>query len=312
MKRLWILLLVLVCISCKEESKKETVSIPYWDHSYEAVSLLGDTLYSKNPSEKLIQAWRTKKVAFEENPDNLDNLIWYGRFTAYKGDYRKAIKIYSEGLLQFPNESRLLRHRGHRYISVREFNKAIADLELAKELIQNQENKVEEDGMPNAQNIPVSTQHGNIYYHLGLAHYLKGNLKEAASAYEQCLKTSPNPDNVVSATHWLYMIARKSGNREKADSYLERIDSSMTIIENQAYHQACLFYKGLLPSDSIYNPNAEATASNSALKYAIANWYNYNKEPEKAKELYENILQGNDWASFGYIAAEADISRLEK
>lgn len=306
MKHLWIILLFLGVISCKEAEKKDKYSIPSWNKNYEAISLLGDTLYSKNPSEKLMQAWRIKKVAFEENPDNLDNLIWYGRFTAYKGAYRKAIKIYSEGLLQFPNESRLLRHRGHRYISIREFDKAIADLELAKELIQNKENKVEEDGMPNAQNIPVSTQHGNIYYHLGLAYYLKGNLKEAASAYEQCLATSPNPDNVVSATHWLYMIARKSGDKEKAEAYLNRIDTAMTIIENQAYHQACLFYKGLLPMDSIYNPNAEATASNSAVKYAIANWHNYNEEPEKARALYENILQGNDWASFGFIAAEID------
>ena len=41
--------------------------------------------------------------------------------------------------------------------------------------------KIEPDGQPNARNIPTSTLNSNIYYHLGLAQYLKGEFEAALS-----------------------------------------------------------------------------------------------------------------------------------
>ena len=293
--------------SCKNTTSDESQNS--WSKSYQAVAVTGDTLYSAAPSEALVKAWEAKKEAFEEGPNNLENLIWYGRFTAYNGDYRKAIAIYTQGLEQFPNESRLLRHRGHRYITVREFDKAIEDLSKAAELIKGTENKMEEDGMPNAQNIPVSTQHGNIYYHLGLAYYLNRNLPQSLEAFKKCLSTSNAPDNVVSCTHWIYMIHNRLGRKAAGDNYLRNIDENMNVIENTAYYKACLFYKGLLSEEAIHQFEAEATASNSALQYALGNWQWYKGYPQKAKEIFTDILSGDDWASFGYIAAEVDIAK---
>jgi len=287
----------------------ELPEIAVWTEDYQAISLAGDTLRASAPSLSLQKKYNEKKEAYLATPTSLDALIWYGRFTAYAGNYREAINIYTSGLKQFPNNSRLLRHRGHRYISLREFDKAIEDLSEAVLLIQGKENMVEEDGMPNAQNIPVSSMHGNIYYHLGLAHYLKGNLSAAKEAYENCLQTSPNPDNVVSATHWLYMIGRRMNDPENAEKYLSNIQAEMNVIENQSYHKACLFYKGELPLEEVYDPSSEATASNSALKYAVGNWYLYNGQPEQAQGIFNTILAGDDWASFGYIAAESDMVR---
>lgn len=43
--------------------------------------------------------------------------------------------------------------------------------------------------------------------------------------------------------------------------------------------------------------------------HGIGNWYLYNGEREKAKEMFEKIMEGNVWASFGYIAAEVDYAR---
>lgn len=300
----------LALVSCKnssEEKVAETPAFEVWTHDYQTISLMGDTLRASAPSVLLQKKYNEKKEAHTAQPKNIDAIIWYGRFTAYTGNYRAAIQIYTNGLQQFPNNSRLLRHRGHRYISLREFDKAIQDLSKAALLIQGKENMVEEDGMPNAQNIPVSTMHGNIYYHLGLAHYLNGNLPAAKKAYENCLQTSPNPDNVVSATHWLYMIGRRMNEPENAEKYLSNIRPEMNIIENQSYHQACLFYQGALELEAVYDPISEATASNSALKYAVGNWYMYHGKPEQARGIFNTMLSGNDWASFGYIAAEVDM-----
>ena len=311
-------LFLIACIafvSCKnssEENKEKIVEIPEiesWTKDYQAISLTGDTLRAAAPSASLQKKYNEKKEAYLANPKSLDALIWYGRFTAYTGNYREAINIYTSGLQQFPNNSRLLRHRGHRYISVRAFDKAIEDFSKAEQLIQGKENMVEEDGMLNAQNIPVSTMHGNIYYHLGLAHYLNGNFSAAQKAYENCLRTSPNPDNVVSATHWLYMIGRRTNDPENTEKYLSNIRPEMNVIENQSYHKACLFYQGELALEEVYNPISEATASNSALKYAVGNWYLYNGQVEQAQGIFNTILSGDDWASFGYIAAEVDMVR---
>ena len=314
MYKLLFFIAFIALVSCKNSSEEKVVEIPpieIWTNDYQAISLTGDTLRASAPSESLQKKYNEKKEAYTQNPKNLDALIWYGRFTAYTGNYREAINIYTNGLQQFPNNSRLLRHRGHRYISLREFDKAIEDFSKAEQLIQGKENMVEEDGMPNAQNIPVSTMHGNIYYHLGLAHYLNGNYPAAQKAYENCLQTSPNPDNVVSATHWLYMIGRRMDEQENAEKYLSNIRPEMIIIENQSYQKACLFYKGELVLEDVYDATSEATASNSALKYAVGNWYLYSGQLEQARGIFNTILSGDDWASFGFIAAEVDMVNIQ-
>lgn len=309
-KALYIITSLLLLTGCKENKSDQTVSITedHWQFPYQAISQLGDTLYAPTPSEKINTQLKEKQQAFEQHPD-LDNTIWLGRFTAYAGDYRKAIAIYSQGLQKFPDNSRLLRHRGHRYITIREFDNAIADLEKAASLIEGQENMVEQDGLPNAQNIPVSTMHGNIYYHLGLAHYLNRNMPAALEAFKNALNTAPNADNVVSTTHWIYMIQRRMSRTQAAENYLRNIKDSMPVIENQSYYKACLFYKSKVGIEEIYQPKTEDTPSNSAIAYAVGNWFWYNGNPARAKEIYREILSGTDWASFGFIAAETDLAK---
>lgn len=276
---------------------------------FETIGLSGDTLRSSMPSEELIRKYDERKKDFEVNPDSLESIIWFGRFAAYAGQYKEAIDIYTKGLEKFPNNPQLLRHRGHRYITLRKFDKAIDDLSFAAELIQGTDNKMEEDGMPNNRNIPVSSLHGNIYYHLGLAYYLDRQMLKALDAFKKCLSTSNSPDNVVSATHWIYMIQNRLGRKTAGDNYLRNITLNMDVIENTAYYKACLFYKGLMTFEEVNAQSQNGDASDSALKYAIGNWIWYSGNPQKGQEVFLEILEGTDWASFGYIAAETDIAK---
>lgn len=278
---------------------------------HQAISLMGDTLYAAAPSEKLQEQFVEKQKTYLADTTNLDNLIWYGRFTAYTGDYKGAIDIYTEGLKQFPNEPRLLRHRGHRYISIREFDKAIADLATAEELIQGQENSLEDDGMPNAQGIRLTTKHGNIYYHLGLAYYLKGDYLSSFNIYKQCLALSQNNDGLVSATHWIVLSLKAMGQEEDIADYLAPINSELEVIENASYLNACLFYKGEKSLDELFDPEAEISSSNSALKYGLARWLLLTDNYDSGMAVLEDILDGDDWASFGYIAAESNLVEMQ-
>jgi len=310
MKNLFLIAPVLLLLACQAKTNREVeeiTSIPS-PINFEAISLLGDTLASSPPSDKLLVRYEEKKAIYEADSSNVENIIWFGRFTAYKGDYREAIRIYTRGIQLFPEDARLLRHRGHRYLTIRQFDEAIADLTKASYMIEGQENEIEPDGMPNAQNIPVSTLHGNIYYHLGLAHYLKNNLEDALIAYKNCLNSGDNHDNLVSAVHWIHSILCRMG--QDSEYYLEVIDKDMEVIENHSYHKLCLFYKGLISEEELTEAE-ESFSANDAVKYGLGNWYLCQGDEVKAKNIFENMLESDGWNSFGYIAAEADLARMK-
>ena len=41
----------------------------------------------------------------------------------------------------------------------------------------------------------------------------------------------------------------------------------------------------------------------------MANWHLANGDTERGTEMFEEIVAGEGWAAFGYIAAEADLAR---
>jgi tetratricopeptide (TPR) repeat protein len=263
----------------------------------QALTLSGKPLYPAPPSQATLDQLAAAKKNYEANPNDADNIIWYGRRTAYTGDFRGAIEIYSEGIKKFPNDDRMYRHRGHRYISIREFDRAIADLEIAARIIEGKENETEPDGQPNEQNIPVSSRHGNIWYHLGLAYYLKHDWKNAFRAYKNGFNAGRNDDNRVSTTHWLYMIKRRMGDEEGAAKVLDVITEDMNVIENFSYHKLCLFYKGELTVQELIG-EGEDTPTGAAAAYGLANWYNYNGDTDKAQQHLEALVATDSWAAF--------------
>ena len=281
----------------------------------QAISLFGESLFPPELAPEVREDREAKlsqaRADYERDPDDADAIIWYGRRTAYVGDYRSAITIYTEGIEKHPGDARMLRHRGHRFISVRELDRAVADLERAAALVAGREDEVEPDGLPNARNIPTSTLQSNIWYHLGLAYYLKGDFQSALRAYRECMKVSGNPDMLVATSHWLYMTLRRLDMEAEAEAVLEPIHADMDVIENDAYHQLLLMYKGELdPQELLEGTLSEDGIENAALAYGIGAWYLYNGELEQAVEIYRTVLSGSQWAAFGYIAAEADLQRL--
>jgi hypothetical protein len=283
----------------------------------EAVSLFGEPLAAP-PLPPETRADREAKLAAaraeaEAHPDDVDAQIWLGRRAAYLGRYREAIDIYTRALAAHPDEPRLLRHRGHRYLTVRRFDLAAADLEQAAKLVAGQPDEVEPDGLPNARNIPVSTLQTNIWYHLGLAHYLlggPGEMERARQAFAECLGLSTNADMRVSTTHWLYMTLRRLGRVSEAEALLEPIRPDMDVIENRAYHLLTLMYKGDIPPDSIPGLS-DGGVDAPTLGYGLGDWYLYNGRRDDAVKAFREILTWKDqWSAFGYIAAEADLKRL--
>ena len=277
----------------------------------QAMSLTGEPLLSPAPSQGALDRLEAARQNYEADPDDPDNLIWYGRRAAYVGDYRHAVELFSIGISKWPDDARFYRHRGHRYISIREFDRAIADLEKAAELIEGTENETEPDGLPNALNIPVSSLHGNIWYHLGLAYYLVQDWDNALRAYQNGFDAGSNDDNRVSTSHWLYMIRCRQGDMAGAASVAENVSANMNVIENMSYHNLGLFYKGEISHEDLLGGD-DGSSAGAAILYGAANWHYCDGQVDTANEMLRGMLESPGWASFGYIAAEADLASRDR
>lgn len=282
----------------------------------EATSLLGKPLYAPTPSgaalAKLEADYASAKAAYDKNPNDEEAAIWLGRRIAYLGRYREAIDVFSQGIAKHPKSAKLYRHRGHRYVTLRELDKAIADFERAAALVKGQPDEIEPDGAPNKANKPRSTLQSNIWYHLGLSHYLKGDFAKALPAYLECMKVSTvNDDMFVATSDWLYMTYRRLGKTAEAAKVLEAIKPQMDILENTAYHQRLLMYKGeVKPESLLQTSGGEADAVQIATQgYGVGNWYLVNGDAAKAKAIFEKVLTGSSWGAFGFIASEAELAR---
>jgi len=268
-------------------------------------------ILSDSSRKILEQKLSDAKSNYDKDSSNADNLIWYGRRTAYLGNYREAIDIFSKGIQLHPKDARFYRHRGHRYISIRCIDKAIEDFKMAASLTKGKPDEIEPDGMPNAQNIPTSTLQTNIYYHLGLAYYLKGQFAEAESAYKECIKLSKNPDMYVATANWYYITLRRLKKNREAEKLLASISSDIKLIENKDYLTILLLYKQKTSADSLKQQimSGANTLSNASSGFGLGNYFLLKGDNETAKQIFNQIISGNQWSSFGYIAAEAELRR---
>ena len=255
----------------------------------EAVSLLGVKLQAQPDEKGEVRAAEEKLAA---NPKNLDLMIAVGRAQAAVWRYRDAIATYTKAMAIAPNDARLYRHRGHRYISIRQFEKAVIDMRRAAEL---------------------NGRDFDIWYHYGLAHYLKGEFSKAEPQYRKCYdvaRESKNDDSIVAITDWLYMTLRRQGKDTEAARLLERITLEMAIKENKSYFDRLLFYKGLKKESDLVNVEKATDLEIATVGYGIGNWHFYNGDRARAEEYFRRIVSGKYWPAFGFIAAEADLARL--
>lgn len=257
------------------------------------------------------QLLATAREDLATDPSDAEALIWVGRRLAYLGHYEEAIEIFTQGLATHPRNAQIYRHRGHRFITTRQFERAVSDLERAVWLVRDQVDETEADGLSNLRGVPLTTTQFNIWYHLGLAFYLQGDFENASSAYRECLGMADNPDLFVASTHWLYMTLRRLGREDEAKEILEPIRAEMEIVENEEYHQLLLMYKGeLIPEQLLDDARIEGGMPTATVGYGVGNWYLYNDLPERAEEIFAEIVAGDQWSAFGHIAAEVELARM--
>lgn len=304
-----ILLLILLSTSaCNSDYE-----LPELPNGAQTISLLGDTLYTPEldpqTSEEYGENVRTALQEYRRDPENADNLMWLGRRAAYMGEYREAVETFTEGVFKHPEDPRMYRHRGHRYLTLRLFDRAIEDFESAALLMRDMEDRVEPDGLPNELNQPTSTLKSNVWYHKGLAHYVQADYPAAIEAYENALDLDLTEDMRIATLYWYYMALKRDGQVEKAGNAISDISEDIEVIENDAYLNLLLVFNGVFRAERLMESSADAL-QNATLGYGIGNWHYMNGREDRAIDIWQQVYDEGNWPAFGYIAAESELARI--
>src|SRR2546429_962429 len=128
--------------------------------------------------------------ALAADPQSVERIVQLGVAQAGARQFREAIQTFTRGLTIAPNDAVLYRWRGHRYLSVREFDRALDDLTRGSRL--------------------DSTNYGT-WYHLGIVRYARGDFAGAADAFARAQRRPPDAAELTGATDWLWMSLSPAG-----------------------------------------------------------------------------------------------------
>jgi tetratricopeptide (TPR) repeat protein len=272
----------------------------------QTTSLFGEALFAKPDTTGAIAR---ADEALAQAPDSVELILEAGRVRRNFWQYRQAMELYSRAASLSPGDWRPYRYRGHRHISLRQFDEAIQDLERARDLA------------------PLNW---DVAYHLGLAYFLAGRFDEATDEYIRCLQLADDaearaaqtegfrscsqngtdPDSRVAMTEWAVRAALRSGRDAVVADLLASIPSDLSVEENLAYYHDLLFYKGERTAEDLLNPGPGSPYRMETVGYGIANWYVARGDTARAVELLDTLVSDPWWPGFGRISAEVELFRL--
>ena len=204
--------------------------------------------------------------------------------------YYEASLVFSQMLMQDPFQCRVLCHRAHVYIGIREYEMAAADLEMA---------------------LRLEPEDWDSLYHLGLCYYLLHDYETALKYYARCYAVSKTEEDLTAVTDWYWMTLCRLGRKEEADRLLEPVREDWEYGENEIYFTRLLVYKGIRNADEVIRcARTQGAHEFSTYCYGIAIYMRYvlGKE-EEASALLHDIAGRTDsnWGSFALMAAQEEV-----
>ncbi len=212
----------------------------------------------------------------------------------------EAVEIYSRYLSLSPHSPELLRRRGQRYISLRKFDEAVADLELASR--HHTFEKVE--NLKYTENLSWA-----IWYYLALTYYLKGQFEEALTTFEKSHTYAADNVALLASLNWIHNSLRRLGRTDEAKQVVAPIKENMGYSGN--YYKCILVYNGARTVSETINFAMANGFELCTVGYGMANLYLVNGEKETALEILRQIVKDDAWQANGFLAAEAELSRRD-
>ena len=303
----------LTLTACDSSPKSTSAGLLDDEKNGEAISFLGETFFRPEDDSSTFlhkdSLLLDAITIYQTDTTDLNSIIWYGRRLVSMYRFKDAIDIFSRGIKIHPNAPELYRHRGQQYITLRLPGLAIDDLRKAAALSDDRNIETEPDVVPNKLDLPISNLRFNIYYYLGLAWYIKGDFKKAIESLSSCHPYAINPDLKITEAYWLCLSFLRTDMTVPVDSILLTIDPYAEIIERDAYFRTMLNFKTAVAANRTAIESQDSITTTIEL-YGNCIWYEGYDHKTEAADFRRRILQSADWIDIGYIAAEADSSRL--
>ncbi|MGH9597217.1 MAG: tetratricopeptide repeat protein [Edaphobacter sp.] len=262
--------------------------------AFEVTSELGRKLYSLPDDESVTTA--RKKLAAD--PKNVALVLALSKAEAGRRQYKEAVATCTKGLLVAPKNADLYVERGHRELGLREFRQAMQDLKRATEL---------------------APDNLDAHYHLGLAHYFLGEFSAAAASFDAARALAKNDDSLIDCSNWLYVSLRRAGDEAKASQALSRITPQVKNIEPHLhfYLQLLHFYQWKIAERQVLpavpaKGDVEAELSFNTVSYGVGNWHLYHHEIPQAMNLFQEVVKGEAWNSWGFIGSEVELAHRKR
>ena len=225
--------------------------------------------------------------ALAVDPRSIDRIIALGVAQSGVRQYREAIETFTRWLRIAPNNALLYRWRGHRYLSTRQFDRALDDLSRGAKL--------------------DSTIYG-IWYHLGIVRFVRRDFAGAAAAFTRALPIAPDSGERSGATDWLWMSLSRAGRSAEARALLDRHPD--TPPAGNAYTQRLRLYRGEVLPDSVFTPADTSDIQIATLSYGIGNWFLVRGDTSQARKWFERSVASGGWPAFGFIMSEVELRGL--
>lgn len=225
--------------------------------------------------------------ALAADPRNVQRFIELGTAQAGARQMREAVATFTRALAVAPNDPMLLRWRGHRFLSVREFDRSMADLTRGYGL--------------------DSTNYG-ILYHLGVLRFVRGDFNAAADAFRRAQPRAPDANELAGATDWLWMSLQRAGRAAEAEAMLARRPDSLQA--TAAYAKRLKMYRGEIGPDALFAPSDTSDIDVATLAYGLGNYYLVKGDSARARAQFERSVKSGGWPAFGFIASEQELARM--
>jgi tetratricopeptide (TPR) repeat protein len=275
----------------------------------ERLTLIGTPLrepnFSPETRARLEEDLTIAKAVFDVAPTREDSFIWLGRRYGYLTRYPEAIEVFTRGLELFPDSYKLLRFRARHRARNREIDLALADYRRAAELVENQPDSFEPDGIVNARHQYLGTYKSNIHYYLGQTSWAVHDYEAVLRGMERAMNEplGPSPDRLVSTAYWRYLAHRKLGQHEAAHALVADIPVDLDIIENFTYYDSVLFFQGSRTKEDLISK------ADSLIAFAISMDHYFRGDFDAAEKMWLEIVTKDPQ---GFWPAEAELVLLRK
>jgi len=228
------------------------------------------------------------QAALSADPKNVERFVQLGVAQSGARQFREAIQTFTRAMAIEPNNAMLYRWRGHRYLSVRELDKAQADL---------------------ANGLKLDSTNYGILYHLGIVRFARGDFAGAAQLFARAQPRAPDAGELAGSTDWLWMSLMRAGRKADAEAMLARRPDSLPV--DNAYARRLKLYRGAITPDSVITSADTADVQAATLAYGLGDWYLVRGDTARAKSYFERSVKSGGWPAFGFIMSEVELRRLK-